>query len=772
VGLTGKRAGYEQGDLFALQPAKRCGGIAEVDASLVDSTRGAFQTARPVRPRRLRLRLRGAPRRSLRLAAYEFLFGGIDPTALIVLVGRLPRDIATAESRRVLVVTLSVRSEDEGCLKRLRKEVSRLHRRVYLRVAPGATPLAPALPSASERIDALAYDRVAGMGSLGGTPSDIQPAGDLDGDGLGDLLMQGPSDDAKTGGVIRFGGPPSLSDARALDGRGFTILGRFDDARLGSVIGSGGDFTGDGQDDLAVGLQGSDRRGRRPRPPQEDAVVVIPGAHYRGAVDARAPPAGSIRVTVKPGCSPFETRVAAVGDVNGDGVDDIAVDRPDGCGDDRAGIVFGGWRGSVSLDAPGAAGIALRSSELGEGFAAAGDVNGDGLDDVALVDGPDAATDGNAADILVLLGRRTPGPVSLKTDPGVLGLAGDQCGQLTDVAPAGDLDGDGIGELAVGVQDCHERKYAPVVAYIVQGSRALRGTVALNRVAAATVRSRFGPLGGPQVAAGRDVTGGPRPDLALGFPRGGPNFEGETWLISDMRLGEQLTLGSLGARARRLLGPTYRETFGSDVTIGLDRTGDGRADLSILSAEAEFGGQPQVTSVYTLAPTGQAAPRCANVRSGAARLSGSDGGDRITGSPHADRILGYLGADCLFGGSGPDRLVGDPGEDLLVGGPGNDRLLGGAGRDRLEGGRGADYLAGNGQPDTISAGSGNDRVDARLGGGDNVRGGSGRDFIRSSDSARDTINCGPGRDRAIADRGDRLRRCEVVKRKRPEEYDD
>ena len=50
-------------------------------------------------------------------------------------------------------------------------------------------------------------------------------------------------------------------------------------------------------------------------------------------------------------------------------------------------------------------------------------------------------------------------------------------------------------------------------------------------------------------------------------------------------------------------------------------------------------------------------------------------------------------------------------------------------------------------------------------GNDIVTGGSGNDAISVRDGRRDRVNCGRGRDRVRADRRDRLRGCERVRRR-------
>lgn len=141
--------------------------------------------------------------------------------------------------------------------------------------------------------------------------------------------------------------------------------------------------------------------------------------------------------------------------------------------------------------------------------------------------------------------------------------------------------------------------------------------------------------------------------------------------------------------------------------------------------------------------------RCSN------RSLGSGSRDVLTGTRFGDIIGGLEGNDRLFGGRGDDCLFGDRGNDRIDGGPGKDRVFGNSGNDRVAGGRGDDRVGGN---------SGSDRIDGGRG-ADLVTGGSGNDRISVRDGRRDRVNCGPGRDRVRADRRDRLRRCERVRRR-------
>jgi len=132
-------------------------------------------------------------------------------------------------------------------------------------------------------------------------------------------------------------------------------------------------------------------------------------------------------------------------------------------------------------------------------------------------------------------------------------------------------------------------------------------------------------------------------------------------------------------------------------------------------------------------------------------IVGAGGGDRcanqITGTKRRNRLRGTGGSDLLRGLRGADRINGRGGDDCISGG---------RGRDRIKGGKGADRITGNGGRDRISGGAGRDRL----------LGGKGSDVIRSRDHKRDVVNCGKGRhDVAIADRRDRVRGCERIRRR-------
>ena len=160
----------------------------------------------------------------------------------------------------------------------------------------------------------------------------------------------------------------------------------------------------------------------------------------------------------------------------------------------------------------------------------------------------------------------------------------------------------------------------------------------------------------------------------------------------------------------------------------------------------------------TAAGTAEVAPRPQTGGSGSGGESGGSGSTEgsgakpgacanpLQGTARADVLTGAALGELVRAGAGNDRVRGGGGGDCLDGQRGNDVLLGQAGPDRLTGGAGADTLSGGAGRNVLKGGPGNDRINAANG-------------------VRDTVDCGRGRRDAVkADRADRLRGCERVRR--------
>ncbi|MEN0063308.1 MAG: hypothetical protein AAGA48_14240 [Myxococcota bacterium] len=334
----------------------------------------------------------------------------------------------------------------------------------------------------------------------------VSGAGDVNGDGFADLLIgeQGSSSD---GGAYLVYGGPSLPATLDLVDADVQFLNEAADDRLGSNVAAAGDLNADGFDDLVIGARSHDEGGSN-----AGAVYVVFGGNSLsgtlGIVNANLKIIGE---AASDGLSP----VAGLGDVNGDGIDDLLIgasgNDEGGSGAGAAYVVFGDPNLSGTLDVADAdiklVGQAA-SDFAGSAVAAAGDVNGDGFADILVgASGTDQGDDSSTGTAYLLYGSATlSGTINFfQGDTKLLGeFAGDRAGGA--VTGAGDVNGDGFADILIGATGNLG------TGYLVHGPVAT-GTLEL---ADADIRIPGGEDGRTaQVAGGGDVDGDGLDDIMM-----------------------------------------------------------------------------------------------------------------------------------------------------------------------------------------------------------------------------------------------------------------
>ncbi len=314
--------------------------------------------------------------------------------------------------------------------------------------------------------------------------------------------------------------------------------------------------------------------------------------------------------------------VADAGDIDNDGYADILIGAPSAAGGKgEAYLVYGqasGFPTDLNLSSLAAAdgfkltGLAV-GDKLGASVSGAGDVNGDGFDDLIL--GAPSANNGNGA-AYVVFGKSasfgTSFDLSTLTGDGVGGfriapsLVGESLG--ASVAGVGDFNGDGFDDIIVGAPQADiGAKTQGGVANVIFGRSNAAFTP--NATAVTSFQSGLGagfnllPAGagdhlGTSVSAAGDVNGDGLADLIVGAPdatSNGNTGSGRAYVVFGQAGPTQpsldLTTFIAGDNGFRINGAGAGDGAGRSVSGAGDLNGDGFADLIVGSTDPTPGTQ-------------------------------------------------------------------------------------------------------------------------------------------------------------------------------------
>lgn len=598
-----------------------------------------------------------------------------------------------------------------------------------------------------------------------------------------------------------------------LESAGVSLVGNDIGDQSGSAVHGVGDVNGDGYDDFLIGAFNAAATGNN-RPMAGESYVVFGKPRWPGGQNLALSPANldgtdgfilsGVDLDDMTGHS-----VGSAGDVNGDGFDDLIIgaDGSDGKGNGRvdAGetyVVFGKakWTSTpiielLSLD--GRNGITLFGNDDGDHsgsvVSGAGDVNGDGFDDI-LIGAPQAGSKGNASTLAgesyVVFGKpnwsNTPSLVLNTTVlDGTVGVTlfgvdpDDQSG--SSVSGAGDVNGDGFADLIIGAFNANgegNSKSLSGESYLVFGkanwtsnSQITLNTTTLNGTAGVTF---FGAdqndASGHAVSSAGDVNGDGFDDLLIGAPLAGAagNFKasaGESYLVfgkANWTNTKSLTLNTTtlnGTAGFTLFGADILDQSGSAVSSAGDVNGDGFDDIVIAAYAADGAsnlredagesyvifGKSNWKSTKTI-DLGQLNGTNGFTLYDFDAHDGSDGNGIVSGnvSPAGD-VNGDGFSDVLVSArfaDGVGNTKENAGESYLIFGKNftgstikqgtrdDDIVTGTTAADRLIGGTGNDLLIGNGGADVLYGGEGDDVLAITSTDFSRIDGGGGSDTLR------------------------------------------
>ena len=389
----------------------------------------------------------------------------------------------------------------------------------------------------------------------------VGTAGDVDGDGYSDVIVGAPyydNGEAYEGRATVYHG----SSTGLTTGADWTAESDQVNAYFGYAVGTAGDVNGDGYGDVIVGAywyeNGQTAEGR--------ATV------YHGSATGLSTNPDWTAESDQANAW-FGYAVGTAGDVNGDGYGDVIVGAyryDNGQTDEGRAFVYHGSAAGLSATADWTAESDQANARFGRSVGTVGDVNGDGYGDVIV--GAywyeNGQTDEGRA--FVYHGSAT----GLSTSPAWTAES-DQAGAYfgVSVGTAGDVNGDGYGDVIVGAYEYDNGETDEGRAFVYHGS-----ATGLSTSPAWTAESdQAGARFGFSVGTAGDVDGDGYSDVIVGAPYydNGEAYEGRAFVYHGAATGLSTSpawtaeSGQAGAR------------FGFSVGTAGDVDGDGYSDVIV-----------------------------------------------------------------------------------------------------------------------------------------------------------------------------------------------
>ncbi len=391
--------------------------------------------------------------------------------------------------------------------------------------------------------------------SFGGS---VSTAGDVNGDGYGDVIVGAKSINSNTGKSYIFFGSSSISGNINALSADVTMTGETTNNIFGGSVSTAGDINGDGYGDVIVGAVGTTNS-------TGTSYVYFGSSSFSGNINALS---ADVIMTGETIVNYFGLSVSTAGDVNGDGYSDVIVGaRGNNSAIGKSYIFLGSPTIGGSVTATNAdvkmTGEAA-SDNFGRSVSTAGDVNGDGYSDVIVGAYFNDAGGIDAGRSYIYYGGLSMDNIADVTMSGE--TSSDQFGY--SVSTAGDMNGDGYDDFIVGA-----------IFNDINGSNSGRAYLYLNSLTGSDITDDFftgeaaNNLFGIRVSTAGDVNGDGYSDVIVGA-YGNNGSTGKSYIYFGGHNRDNIADVTM-------TGEATSNVFGNSVSSAGDVNGDGYNDVIV-----------------------------------------------------------------------------------------------------------------------------------------------------------------------------------------------